>query len=141
MTRYTLARRVNSEINLGVGYITDAEQFGVPEAWCVALRGMGDCEDYALGKFVRLTEEGVPLEALRLAVVFTETAEGATRAAAKQSGDPAAMGDHAVLVVRCEDGDYILDNRFPDLVESLSSVNYKLDRMWNWERNRWEHGA
>lgn len=140
MTDKDYVAKVNQEVNAGVGYISDASQYGCPEYWQVSIRGFGDCEDYALGKFVRLRQAGVPLEALRLAIVFTETAEGAARAVAKQGGDPAAMGDHAVLVVRCVDGDYILDNRFPHLVDSLSLVGYKLDRIWNHSTNRWEHG-
>ncbi|MEF2072030.1 transglutaminase-like cysteine peptidase [Consotaella aegiceratis] len=54
----------------------------------------GDCEDYALTKRRRLIEMGLPASAMRMAVVKTGSGEG-----------------HAVLVVRSNRGDLVLDNR------------------------------
>ncbi|KQT80939.1 hypothetical protein ASG54_05645 [Aureimonas sp. Leaf460] len=54
----------------------------------------GDCEDFALTKRQALLEAGLPSSALRIAVATTSTGEG-----------------HAVLVVKTEAGDFVLDNR------------------------------
>lgn len=54
----------------------------------------GDCEDYALTKRAYLVERGVPLNALRIATAYTSSGEA-----------------HAVLVLRSDQGDLVLDNR------------------------------
>lgn len=54
----------------------------------------GDCEDYALTKRAELVAAGMPISALRIATALTSSGEG-----------------HAVLVVRTNRGDMVLDNR------------------------------
>ncbi|MEA3535464.1 transglutaminase-like cysteine peptidase [Rhizobium sp. CC-YZS058] len=58
----------------------------------------GDCEDYALTKRRRLIGAGFAPAALRIAVARTWSGEG-----------------HAVLVVRTDRGDVVLDNRFDQI--------------------------
>lgn len=58
----------------------------------------GDCEDYALTKRRRLISAGFAPAALRIAVARTWSGEG-----------------HAVLVVRTDRGDVVLDNRFDQI--------------------------
>ncbi len=58
----------------------------------------GDCEDYALTKRRRLIHAGFSPAALRIAVARTWSGEG-----------------HAVLVVRTDRGDVVLDNRFDQI--------------------------
>jgi len=53
----------------------------------------GDCDDYVMTKRSRLIKAGVPIGALRVAVVRT----------------PSGVG-HAVLIVNTTDGDLVLDN-------------------------------
>ncbi len=64
------------------------------DRWDFAEDGYGDCEDYQLVKRKLLVEAGFPRRALRMTVVIDELGEG-----------------HAVLMVRTDRGDYILDNK------------------------------
>lgn len=137
---HELAAQVNFAVNSDVRYRVDMELYGRAEFWTV-VRGMGegDCDDYALTKRYRLLEAGVPLELLRLAVVFTETEEGRGRLRAKRSGID-TMGDHALLVVSAPNGDWLLDNRMP-LLTPMSDTGYDLDRIQVPHTFVWEHGV
>jgi len=55
---------------------------------------MGDCEDYQLLKRKLLVEAGLPRRAMRMTVVIDDIDEG-----------------HALLTVRTDAGDLILDNK------------------------------
>lgn len=68
----------------------------------------GDCKDYALTKRYRLMNEGWPTSALLLAIAWTRTGS-----------------EHAVLIVRTDVGDVVLDN--------LSGTI----RPWSWSLYRW----
>jgi len=50
---YSIAERINSDVNASVSYKTDLEQYSTPEFWKEA-SAFGDCEDYALLKRQRL---------------------------------------------------------------------------------------
>jgi predicted transglutaminase-like cysteine proteinase len=89
-TIQTINARINSEIQP----ITDMAHWGIVERWDYPTDGMGDCEDYALLKRKRLVEAGIPRRALLITVVVDEENEG-----------------HAVLMLRTDRGDYILDNK------------------------------
>jgi predicted transglutaminase-like cysteine proteinase len=69
--------------------------------------GIGDCEDYQLLKRKLLVEAGLPRRAMRMTVVIDDIGEG-----------------HAVLTVRTDAGDLILDNKV-DAVMSWHEVNYE----------------
>ena len=90
---------VNRAVNDAIRYTSDMEQHGVPDLWSAPLAsfasGRGDCEDYAIAKYVALRESGVAAEDMRVLLVR----------------DMAVREDHAVLAVR-EGGRWmILDNR------------------------------
>jgi predicted transglutaminase-like cysteine proteinase len=96
---------INRAINLAIRPMSDLAQWGVIDRWSAPLvtlnTGRGDCEDYAIAKYVALKEAGVAAEDLRLVIVR----------------DLAVGGDHAVVAARL-DGDWIvLDNRWLTLVE------------------------
>ena len=57
MNSYSVAERINSDVNASVTYKTDLEQYATPEFWKEA-SAFGDCEDYALLKRQRLLESG-----------------------------------------------------------------------------------
>jgi predicted transglutaminase-like cysteine proteinase len=73
--RAGLARigEVNRAVNLAIRPVSDQAQYGVPDLWASPLMtfgsGAGDCEDYAIAKYVALREAGVAAEDLRLVVV------------------------------------------------------------------------
>ena len=62
MNSYAIAERINSQVNASVTWISDSEQFGVPEFWCEARSGFDDCDGYALLKRALLKEQGFDAE-------------------------------------------------------------------------------
>src|SRR5262249_32179608 len=64
---------INRAINLAIRPVSDLLQYGVPDIWASPLMtfgsGAGDCEDYAIAKYVALIEAGLPQQDVRLIVV------------------------------------------------------------------------
>ena len=58
MNSHSLAERINREVNASVTWMSDSEQFGLPEFWCEAKSGCDDCDGYALLKRALLKEQG-----------------------------------------------------------------------------------
>ncbi|MCJ2006554.1 transglutaminase-like cysteine peptidase [Methylobacterium sp. J-092] len=85
---------VNRRVNARIRPITDQAHWGVVDRWDFPDDGFGDCEDYQLLKRRMLIERGLPRRALRMTVVIDDIGEG-----------------HAVLMVRTDRGDFILDNK------------------------------
>ena len=85
---------VNRSVNERITAITDREHWGVEDSWNIPNDGYGDCEDIQLLKRKELIGHGLPRRALRMTVVIDEDGDG-----------------HAVLMVRTDRGDLILDNR------------------------------
>ena len=67
MNSYSVAERINSDVNARVTYKSDLEQFDTPEFWEMAGK-FGDCEDYALAKRNALLNAGWPKDKLGLCV-------------------------------------------------------------------------
>ena len=61
---------INRAINLAIRPARDLAQYGEIDVWSSPLvtfyGGAGDCEDYAIAKYVALREAGVPAETLRI---------------------------------------------------------------------------
>jgi predicted transglutaminase-like cysteine proteinase len=95
LTARTIKRieRINRWVNANVEAVSDAEQWGVIDRWDYPVAGKGDCEDFVLLKRRLLIEAGFPREALLITVVKDARNEG-----------------HAVLTVKTDAGDLILDN-------------------------------
>jgi predicted transglutaminase-like cysteine proteinase len=91
--------QVNSWVNESIKPITDMEHWGVVERWSYPDDGKGDCEDYVLLKRRMLMQAGWPREALLITVVRDHKGEG-----------------HAVLTVKTDKGDFILDNQAQDVL-------------------------
>lgn len=64
---------VNSFFDERIRYADDQEVWGVPDYWASPLemlqKGAGDCEDYAIGKYMALASAGVPIAKLRMVYV------------------------------------------------------------------------
>lgn len=88
-----IVARINSAVNAEITPATDREMWGVEERWDFPIAGRGDCEDYVLLKRARLMAAGFPRRALLITVVTDLQGEG-----------------HAVLTLKTDRGDYILDN-------------------------------
>ena len=72
LNSYTIAERINSQVNASVQYKTDLEQYSRPEFW-VEANTFGDCEDYALLKRESLLKAGFDRKDLHLACCWDET--------------------------------------------------------------------
>ncbi|MBZ9710278.1 transglutaminase [Mesorhizobium sp. B3-2-1] len=95
-------RAVNLSVNARVKPMSDMDNYGKEEWWAYPDNGFGDCEDYALEKRRELNSLGIAIANLLMTVVRKPDGEG-----------------HAVLTVRTDKGDFILDN----LVDKV--------RVWN----------
>jgi predicted transglutaminase-like cysteine proteinase len=102
-----LVRAVNAYVNRTVSPITDPDYRGVADRWEYPTEGLGDCEDYQLLKRKLLVEAGLPKRALLMTVVINRLGEG-----------------HAVLTVRTDREDLVLDN--------------KTDAVLRWDRTGYE---
>ena len=118
MNSYSLAERINSDVNASVQYKTDLEQYFKPEFW-VEAGTFGDCEDYALLKRAYLLEQGFNRKDLHLACCWVET--GAY---------------HCVLLCRTDNGWFSLDNRFAT-PQIPSKCGYAWDKALNEETGKW----
>jgi predicted transglutaminase-like cysteine proteinase len=92
-------QRVNLWVNTHVKPMTDMDHWGVVERWNYPDDGYGDCEDYVLAKRKMLTQEGWPRAALLITVVRDRNGDG-----------------HAVLTVKTDKGEFILDNQSNDIL-------------------------
>ena len=81
-------------VNTKIKPITDMEHWGVVERWSYPDDGYGDCEDYVLLKRRMLIQAGWPRQALLITVVRDKRGDG-----------------HAVLTVKTDKGEFILDNQ------------------------------
>lgn len=86
--------QVNNVVNTAVTAMTDEDYYKVAEYWAYPDDGYGDCEDYALAKRKALIEAGWNASTLLVTVVR----------------EPEGTG-HAVLMVRTDRGDLVLDNQ------------------------------
>jgi predicted transglutaminase-like cysteine proteinase len=103
---------INRAVNLAIHPMSDLAQFGRPDVWSSPLvtfyRGAGDCEDYAIAKYVALKQAGFPDDSLRIVVVR----------------DALSGEGHAIAVVRLEGHWLILDNRRLVMIEDISAKYY-----------------
>jgi predicted transglutaminase-like cysteine proteinase len=98
---------INRAINLAIRPMSDFAQWGVADRWSAPLAtlttGRGDCEDYAIAKYVALRAAGVAEDDVRL-VIARNLVVGE---------------DHAVVAARLDGSWMILDNRWLALVADV----------------------
>jgi predicted transglutaminase-like cysteine proteinase len=103
---------VNRAVNLSVRPMSDWEQYGYADYWASPLQTLrseaGDCEDYAIVKYVALHELGIRSRDLRLVIVQ----------------DSQQSAEHAVAAVRYEKHWLILDNRTMMMSEARQTRYY-----------------
>ncbi len=106
-----LLGEINRAVNLAIRNVSDLKQHGT-DVWSSPLAtfasGQGDCEDYAIAKYLALRESGIATENLRLVVV--QTRHGSA---------------HAVLAVRLDDRWLLLDNATLVLVPDHERADYR----------------
>jgi predicted transglutaminase-like cysteine proteinase len=103
---------VNQGVNAAIRYVSDLAQFGELDHWSAPLASFatakGDCEDYAIAKYVALREAGFPEGELRLLL----------------GRDRTVRQDHAVLAARLDGRWLILDNRWSELRDDSADLNF-----------------
>jgi predicted transglutaminase-like cysteine proteinase len=103
---------INRAINLAIRPMADLAQYGEVDIWSSPLvtfnTGAGDCEDYAIAKYVALQMAGISAENLRIVVVLDLNGEG-----------------HAVASVRLDGHWLILDNQQMAMVEDVNARTYR----------------
>ncbi len=90
--RWKTILKINYQVNSSITPMTDMEIYGVEERWAYP-RTVGDCEDYALLKRKMLIDAGFSPSDTLMTVVLQPNGEG-----------------HAILTVRTDHGDFVLDN-------------------------------
>jgi predicted transglutaminase-like cysteine proteinase len=118
---FELLTRINRDTNAAIKPEDDVQHYGPADYWTIVTDGYGDCEDFALTKRKALIDAGLPVAALRLAVVLTPNRER-----------------HAILTIATDRGDFVMDN-FSNDVLPWTAVGYKwLSRQdpklpWRWD--------
>ncbi len=104
--RWRGLQEVNTSVNQAVVPATDLSYYQTEEVWALPSTH-GDCEDYVLLKRKMLVERGWATGALLVTVVFDEVGDG-----------------HAVLLVRTDRGDLVLDNK-TDAIRAWYETAYR----------------
>src|SRR3984893_18667138 len=104
---------INRAINLAIRPMSDLAQWGEIDVWSSPLvtfeHGAGDCEDYAIAKFVALRLAGISPDDLRI-VIMRDTIRGEA---------------HAVAMARLDGRWLMLDNRRMAMVEDAYVRNIR----------------
>jgi len=107
----TQIEAVNSRVNQAL-YVGDMSNWGVADYWATPFEFMakdGDCEDYAIAKYLTLKSLGVNPAAMRIVVV-----------------DDLDLGvPHAVLTVQAAGRTLVLDNRVAQVVDAGAVHHYR----------------
>ena len=94
-------------------YVADGINWAVPDHWATPFEFLrkrsGDCEDYAIAKYMMLRELGIPADDMRIVVLK----------------DIKLRVDHAVLAVYIDGTPFILDNRSSDIVPASAVQHYQ----------------
>jgi len=112
--------KVNAWVNDSIKPVTDLEHWGVVERWNYPDDGKGDCEDYVLLKRRMLIQAGWPREALLITVVRDKKGDG-----------------HAVLTVKTNRGEFILDNQEAEVLPWYRSGYRFIKRQSQRDPNEW----
>lgn len=102
---------VNEYMN-NIKFISDANNYGARDYWATPMEFLargGDCEDYAMAKYISLRALGIPQSKMRLAIVY----------------DRVMRMPHALLVVYQGDDVKVLDNQNPAVMNSADITRYK----------------
>ncbi len=111
---------VNDQANRNIMPMTSIEHWGEVERWAYPDDGKGNCVSYVLLKRRRLIQAGWPREALLITVVRDKKGNG-----------------HAVLTVKTDRGEFVLDNEEPEILPWNKTGYRFLKRQSQSDPNRW----
>jgi predicted transglutaminase-like cysteine proteinase len=112
--------RINNWVNDSIWPITDMDHWGVVERWNYPDDGYGDCEDYVLLKRRMLLQAAWPRQALLITVVRDRNGDG-----------------HAVLTVKTDKGEFILDNQNTEILLWSETGYHFVKRQSQNDPNNW----
>jgi predicted transglutaminase-like cysteine proteinase len=99
--------RINKQVNAAIEPMTNLAHWGTTlDHWDYPVDGKGDCKVYALYKRKLLIDAGFPRQALLMTVVRDLEGQG-----------------HAILTVKTDRGEFVLDNLTDD-IRSWDSTGY-----------------
>ncbi len=104
-----IVKTINTQVNRAIRPVADYITAGTSERWSRPGRGeylVGDCEDYAIEKRMRLIEGGFSPTKLFFSAAYIK-----------------GYGMHIVLIARLQSGDVVLDNLSPHIMP-WSKVRY-----------------
>ncbi len=105
---WTRMKEVNRTANESIEPVSNLEHWGtMADHWDYPVDGKGDCKIYALYKRKLLLDAGLPRQALLMTIVEIPTGER-----------------HAILTVRTDHGDFVLDN-LTDEVRAWDKTGYR----------------
>lgn len=118
--RWAQLVNTNNLINSAIVPVTDIDYYRQDEVWAYPTEGYGDCEDYALAKRKALIADGWNPSTLLITVVRQENGDG-----------------HAVLMVRTDRGDLVLDNQDGRVLVWNQTPYQYLKRQSQADASRW----
>src|SRR6201997_4975931 len=105
---WAILNKVNKSVNDAIEPVTNLDHWGTMlDHWDYPIDGKGDCKIYALFKRKQLVERGFPRQALLMTIVRDLNGEG-----------------HAVLTVKTDRGDFVLDN-LSDEIRAWTATGYQ----------------
>lgn len=126
--RSALLSQVNLWANRHIAYTEDKDQYGKSDFWAGARRtlksGRGDCEDIALAKMHLLLAAGVSADDLIITI----------------ARDLVRRADHAVLIVRTDNGYVMLDNSSDEVLDASLGNDYRPILSFG-SNQTWLHGV
>jgi predicted transglutaminase-like cysteine proteinase len=100
---------INRAINLAIRPASDLAQYGEEDVWSAPLatfsRGAGDCEDYAIAKYMALRQAGIAASDLRIVILHHTLRQE----------------DHAIAAIRLDGRWLMLDNQRMAMVEDADA--------------------
>jgi predicted transglutaminase-like cysteine proteinase len=106
-------RSINAWVNDRIAYIEDNDLFARADFWAGAKKTLrlrqGDCEDIALTKMQMLAAAGFPRQDMILTI----------------ARDLVRNADHAMLIVRYQGRNYLLDNASDEVFDASATYDYR----------------
>jgi predicted transglutaminase-like cysteine proteinase len=118
---WSVLNRVNKRVNAAIEPITNLAHWGTMlDHWDYPVDGKGDCKVYALYKRKLLVDAGFPRQALLMTIVKDLEGEG-----------------HAILTVKTDRGEFVLDNLTDDIRPWDATGYTYLKRQAQYDPNVW----
>ena len=129
--------KINRAVNLAIRPASDWAQYGLSDFWAAPLQtlasGAGDCEDYAIVKYIVLRSLGISESDLRLVIVRDDKHQTAHAIAAVRDGlEWLILDNRTMFIVNAADARYynplfVLEQKTPNTF-AAADINPLTDR-------------